>query len=240
MAENVSPEEKLFKIIQNEKNSPSPGPGPQNTGPGKSDRVKQFFTGLNPLRHAHAALGRTAPERILHAPRAAALMIPVGARATDLKAINKMLVLFLVIATVLAFYYLLKGRPNIADISASVSDIPFRRSGRKTIETFKPLNFYLDMVKKRDILHSLPTAEEIKAEALEMEPEPELANLAESLKLAGISMGTVPKAMVEDTIDGQVYFVKIGQTIGATGIKVKSISKDSVIITYGKEEMQLL
>lgn len=234
MAENISPEEKLFKIIQGGKNDPPPGPVSQNAGPVKSDRIKQFFTGLNPMRHARAAAGA------LGMPRAAAPMFPVGARATDLKAVNKTLALLLVIAAAAAFYYLLSKRPNIADIAESVSDVPFRRSGRKTIETFKPLDFYLDMVEKRDILRLTPAPEKVNAESREAEPVPGLPAIAGSLKLAGISMGAVPKVMIEDTADGQVYFVKIGQEIGTTGIRVKSISKDRVTIAYGKEEMNLL
>ena len=45
--------------------------------------------------------------------------------------------------------------------------------------------------------------------------------------------------MLQIEKDGKVYFLKEGQMIGTTGIEVKSIMKNKVMLGYGDEEMEL-
>ena len=97
-------------------------------------------------------------------------------------------------------------------------------------------------VKKRNILLPAPLvpAEEGGTEPVLRASAKKLATLASNLALQGISMGKTPKVMIRDEGEDKMYFLKEGQVIGATRIKVKSISRDEVIISYGEEEMELL
>lgn len=205
MPGNVSPEERLFKVIQNGKNAPvKPKRGP-------------------------------IPFRM---PMAMALPMPL--RAEDLKSINKLLVLALIIISAAAFYYLLSKRPSITAITREATEAPLEMRKRKTIEVFKPLSFYMEAVEERNILNAAPKEIEEADIVEEEEAEPQLPELASLFKLQGISWGAIPKAMIQDTGDGQMFFLKKGQRIGATGIDVREITKDKVTIGFEEEEMELL
>ena len=64
--------------------------------------------------------------------------------------------------------------------------------------------------------------------------------MSKDLKLVGISWGQSPKAMIRSKKEQNTYFLRQEQIIGITGIEVKTIFKDKVIISYQGEEKELL
>jgi len=249
----------LFKIIQDGKKNPPGGnaPAPAETnGRGKPGWVKRFFAPpgrpKEVLSEANvpatpAAAGEKkswfSQAKIQGAETATAIFAsPINLREQDIKAINKILAVICIAVTALVFYYLINKRPNIVDITGRPYDAPFPRKSKETMQAFKPLSFYMDSVKKRDIFRLPPEKKDVKAASAEGKEAAakKLKQLIGGLKLQGISWGASPKAMVKDELDGQVYFLKEGEAIGTSGIKIKTISKDKVIVGYKKEEMELL
>lgn len=237
MPDNVSPEEKLFKIIQNGKNAP-PGEEkpPEPEAKKKPEGLKRLFKMDFKVKAPRRIRPQAAPAV---AGAHAGAGMPLDLRADDLAAINKILAVVLVIVAAFTFYYTTQRRPRVEEITRQVSGIPFERTGRTHIEALKPLTYYMDWVKKRNILEPAPEAKEEKA-AEKKAPKKKLAELASGLKLQGISWGETPKAMILSDSDGQIYFLEEGKKIGITGIEIKKITKDKVMVSYGDEEMELL
>lgn len=217
-ADSVSPEERLFNIIQNGKNA-----APKKKNAPHSKAGARLFS--RPHR-AEPAL-------------AEALMMPAHLGTEDIGMINKILALALIITAGVVFYYSVNAKPRLSEITERISGIPFKSPQKKAIEALRPISFYLDRVKKRDILHPAP---EIKGEgdfASGGMSNKEFSELTAGFKLQGISRGDSPKAMIMDEAEGQIYFLKEGEKVGATGIVIKKITKDKVMVGYGKEEMEL-
>ena len=95
-------------------------------------------------------------------------------------------------------------------------------------------------MRKRDIFR--PAPKETEAEEAKPVVSDSLKKGAEDLKLQGIAWGPAPKAMIlwQKDKESNMYFLTNGQEIGATGIKVKEIYRDKVMIGNDEEEMELL
>jgi type II secretory pathway component PulC len=63
------------------------------------------------------------------------------------------------------------------------------------------------------------------------------------LKLVGISMDTaVPEeslAIIRNKVDSKTYFVKVGESVGDTGIILARVLADRVILKSQKQELEL-
>ena len=216
----ISPEERLFNVIQEGKEATSIRGRFKSRIMGLSgQRIKQFF-------------GRA---KSLKAPFA----VPVKLHEINLKAVNAGLVVVLTIFTGMVVHYAVNKKPNIARITSAISKIQIQAlKNKRVIETFKPVDFYLEAVEKRNVFE--PSASSfVKASAPEKQAIDELKEMVVDFSVKGISWGIVPKVMIKDEKEDKVYFLKQGQTIGATGIEVKTIYKDKVVITYGEGEMEL-
>jgi len=62
--------------------------------------------------------------------------------------------------------------------------------------------------------------------------------LIKDLKLVGISWGTDPQVIIEDTKDNKTYFLKTGDTISK--FKIETILKDKVILEAEGQKMELM
>jgi type II secretory pathway component PulC len=231
--EKVSPEERLFKVIQEGKKSPS-GIEVSKKKKIKIDLrgIKQFFTNLKPR-----PVAKEKPKEA-----GAPLALPIKLQEIDPKAINKVLIVILSLLTVLVIHSAINKRPNIAKITDAVSKIKFQALKKKAIESFKPVALYLEEVRKRDIFRPVPQAQQKVAiiAPKAKKAQAKLKEMAKDLKLVGISWGKSPKAMIRSQKEQNTYFLRQGQMIGTTGIEVKTIFKDKVIISYQGEEMELL
>ena len=212
MADKISPEEKLFNIIKEGKESGSGGgvSKPKRTTAGFVF-VKQFFGGLK------LHLGANAPS-------------------VDPKTVNKALSAVLIVSILIFLFYIGRPRPSISKIEASVPKAqPLKASA---VEPFKPLETYKAAVKARDIFREAPKEEE-KGAPTSKEAQAKLKEIASDLKLVGISWGEDPKALIRSEKDKDTYFLGKGQQIGTTEAEVKDIEKNKVIIGYQDEEMEL-
>ncbi|MCX5677839.1 MAG: hypothetical protein NTY76_01895 [Candidatus Omnitrophica bacterium] len=231
MAENISPEERLFKVIQQGKNS-----APEEGKPGG----KKFGEWLRGLKRFISAVG--APPSGEKKGFNWKTIIPANLKLPELEpgVINKVLAAALIIVAILVIYALTSKRQDTTMITDAVSKIQIASvGGNEKIEPLKKADFYLAEIRKRDIFHPIPkeAVTETKQGA-----SGKLKKAAESLKLQGISWGPAPKAMIlwQNDKEGNMYFLTKGQTIGSTGIKIKEIRKDKVVIGNDEEEMDLL
>ncbi|MFH1593292.1 MAG: hypothetical protein ABID09_01180 [Candidatus Omnitrophota bacterium] len=163
-----------------------------------------------------------------------------GARQIEIKAINRILILCVVI--LIGFF--------ISNLSLSVARLrdPFvpaaeqgqglgLATGAVTSALKKSVTYYLDKVAERDIFKmgakKAPQQKKLSEKKAEVDP----MGAVQHLKLVGISWSDNPDAMIEDTKAYRTFFVKRGQMIGE--IKVKAIFKDKIILLYEGEEFEL-
>jgi len=224
MDEKISPEERLFKVIQETKK------------PTDQSQIRRDKQPLN-LKGLKQAIGsfilKFKPRGQVSKPMvAAAIALPFKLHDIDLKKVNRVLWIILAVLMLLTAYYALK-RPNLSKVTDAVFEGGYQAKSSKSIDTFKPLTFYAEQARKRDIFH--PVTSGIKGIA-----GSNLQGLTKDLSLAGIyqPVGKPSEAMIEDKNAKKTYFLKEGDEI--KGMKVKGILKDRVILQYGEEEMELL
>ncbi len=141
------------------------------------------------------------------------------------------------LAVDLAFF-----RPGRQDFLASVatSEPVYPRLSNGLENSIKTIEFYKDITRKRNPFLA-PGIVEAPVETSEGAPEEAagtpIANVMQNLKLVGISWGEEPLAMVEETSTGRTFFLKKGQEV--RGMKVQTISKERVKVTYEGQEGEL-
>lgn len=221
--ENISPEERLFKIIQENKNSPPKDRKGETDKAGRPTVLNWAGRLLGGIKRGRSGDGAV--------PAGTFGGLPVKLQNVDPKTINKALGVILIALLILVVYYVINKRYNIEKITAAVSSVPAQLPRSQAIEDFKPEQFYIAEVAKRDIFH--PVGTNLKVET----GKSTLKELTKDFSLAGIYQGEYPEAMIEDKNAKKTYFLKAGDEI--KGIKVKSILKDGVILQYGEEEIEI-
>ena len=228
--EKISPEERLFKVIQEEKNAPSEGENFEKRNNKMSLRgIQRFFFNLR--TKAVAAQG---------SPRAIAVALPINFQEIDPKAINKALLVVLAVLMILVVYSAINKRSSVARIANAISSIKSQAIKRGEIETLKPVSFYEEEVKKRDIFQPMPRVQKEMVLPQKKQALEGLKEMAANLKLQGISWGNYPRVMIRNEKEDKMYFLRQEQMIGSTRIEVKTIFKDKIVISYEGEEMELL
>jgi len=232
MAENISPEERLFRVIQQGKN-----PALEKERPGN----KKLAGWLRGLRRFVSSIGSAASKENKGFDWKS--IVPANFKLPELEpgAINKALAVTLVVVMMLVVYSSISKRQDTTKITDAVSKIQIAPiEGGEKIGPLKKIDFYIDGIRKRDIFH--PAKPEEEAAGTEQPVSDLLRKTAENLKLQGISWGSVPKAMIlwQNDKESNMYFLMKGQAIGSTGVKVKEIYRDKVVIGYNEEEMELL
>ena len=102
----------------------------------------------------------------------------------------------------------------------------------------KAESFYLEKVRQRNIFSLEKPKEGVKKPASEFTPTTSVVvEMTQHLKLVGISWSANPDAMIEDTRALRTFFIKRGELIGE--VKVEAIKKDSVVLSYKGEEIEL-
>ena len=230
MADKISPEEKLFKIIrEGKKDGAKPLSGPRG--------IKRFFASLSFDRKRCTARPNPAQAAISGAPAAFSITLS----EIKPKTVNTLLAIILAGITALVIYVTINERPRVATIVERVSMAPAEPVKTGAIEAFKPMSFYLTEVKKREIFQPVPMAKPVA-----QKPDPQkvvldkLKEISTDFRLQGISWGQNPRAMIKSEKENKMYFLGEGQVIGSTGVKVKSIYKDKIVISYENSEMELL
>ncbi|MFA6355857.1 MAG: hypothetical protein WCY23_01970 [Candidatus Omnitrophota bacterium] len=211
MADTVSPEERLFNIIRDGKDSGSGGGVSKPKKPSlDASGIKKFFGSLK-----------------LHP----------GANKIEPGSVNRILSVILAAVAAFFIYYLFSTRPDADKITRSA---PKTGAALKNeIERFGPLDSYLAEVKKRDIFKPAPKDEVKGAAPTSKEAQEKLKEAARDLKVVGISWGETPKALLRSEKDKTTYFLKKGQLIGTMDVDIREITKQKVTIGYKSEQFEL-
>jgi hypothetical protein len=261
MAEDLSPQEKLFKGVRSEnatisdakdlKNDPANPAGKDPRKEASFNGLKKFFSKLGSGTKKDTG-GRGA--RIITQGTTAAItfkgieplkhLLSVGFKPN---VINNALIVALIGLTVAVVHYAVNKRYSMETMIEAISRIKFEVIEKKIIEGFKPVDYYLEGVNKRDIFNPFEEKREVKkevpvvqAEVVEVTPRVPLKERAKNFKVVGVSWRQPPQVMVRDDSADATYFLKEGDKIGETDIEIKTILQDSVIISSGDEEMNLL
>jgi hypothetical protein len=230
MAEHISPEERLFKVIQE-------GKVPGKEGGSKRNRLAEW---LREAKRFALSIGSASPDRSKGSGRKWAIPAHVKLPELEPEHINKILAAVLVITALLTIYSVVSKRQDTVRLTAAVSKIrisPVSGAGKPT--PFKMVDEYIEEIRKRDIFHPTTIAPIVEPQQAVSES---LVKSAGNLKLKGISWGDAPKAMIlrQDDKENKMYFLTKDQMIGSTGIKIKEIYRNKVVISDGKEDMELL
>ncbi|MCX5667071.1 MAG: hypothetical protein NTY34_02010 [Candidatus Omnitrophica bacterium] len=221
MAESISPEERLFRVIQEQKNSPLPKRAGKKARLGLRE-FKLFFTNLIPGKAVTAH-----PAGLLKFPTPALNISDI-----NLRTVNKALAAIVAVLAILVFYNWAFGGRSVSEIVDSFSKIKYQAIQRKGVESLKPLNAYTEQVRRRDIFKPAPSRQGAAAAGSTLQA------LIKDLSLVGIYQGKEPEAMVEDKPAKKVYYLNKGGQI--KGMTVKDILKDRIILQYGNDEAELL
>ncbi|HOX09758.1 MAG TPA: hypothetical protein PLA52_03850 [Candidatus Omnitrophota bacterium] len=223
MADPVSPEEKLFNIIKEGKDSGSGGGVSKPKNPSATlGGIKRFFGSLklHPGANKQDAASASAAPRI----------------DIDPGAVNRALSVVLLAVASFFVYYLFSTRPDADKI---IKSVPKTETTLKAeVERFAPLESYLAETRKRNIFRPAPK-DESKGAPTSREAMEKLKEAARDLKVVGISWGETPKALIRSERDKTTYFLKQGQQIGATDVDIRMITKQKVTIGYKTEEFEL-
>jgi len=231
MAENASPEEKLFKIIQQEKGA-SPG-GAEKPAP-KKDADGMWIDGLK-----RAFLSWE--EKIIAGIRGLGIKAapPFSGRLPeiDLKTVNIALSIALVFIILFAAYYAAAKYPNISKvISAAVKAQSSLPPINRKVEELQPLTYYTEDARQRDIFNAVLKTVSAVSETIFLDGSKDAAG---DLKLQGIAWTETPKVMIHSEKENKLYILKQGQAIGTTGIRVKTIMRNKVVLTAGDKDFEL-
>lgn len=242
MPENVSPEQRLFEVIQDTK---KPGAAHQA-------QLEKIKSGIFGLRRFFGGGKDGYPATVIASHKGAKQSSfsdsPKGIFSFHLKlgelkleAVNKTLSIILAVAVSSVAYYAIASKAHYYKMERSLLGAQFRPARNKApIEVLKTLATYIARANKRDIFSPAPKAEAGKVDNSAEQALEQLRQAAAELKLEGISYGDEPKAMIMNTKENKMYFLSEGQPIGATGLEVRKIVKDKVVIGSGTEEMDLL
>lgn len=229
MADKISPEEKLFKVIREGKkegaNPPSEPRGPKRFFSNLSFGKNMFTMGQRPMRAA-----------ISGAPRA----FSISLSEVQPNTVNTLLAIILLTLVVLIAYVAIKERPRVSTITGRLSAISAEPVKKEMIEEFKPISSYLAEVEKRDVFQPVSLTKQAVAASPQKAAMDKLREIAVDFKLQGISWGQSPKVMIKSEKESRMYFLGEGQAIGSTGVKIKVIHKSKVVIGYENAEMELL
>jgi len=221
----------------------------QNPPAGKSakssflENLKQFVgKGIHlPGKHAAGA----GPQSLFASPVRFQGMDSVKQLLTtgiDLDSVNKVLTGILVVLMVYAMTVAISKKSGITKLMQTISHIKFEQSAASGIEAFQPVDYYLGQVRSRDIFNPLG---EVKTQVVPellpppAPPKPKLKEMVTGLSVVGIAWGETPKAMVQDSATQDIYFLKKGDSIGKTEIKVKDILRSKIVVSYEEEELEL-
>ncbi|MFA5143422.1 MAG: hypothetical protein WC522_04555 [Candidatus Omnitrophota bacterium] len=218
MAENILPEEKLFRIIQQEKKTP-----PRVKG--KAPEKKRWAERLAVLVSRAKGI-------------AGGVKIPLTWRIHDIQlfTINSILFVMVILLIIFTIYYAFARYPNIARMTTAA----VRAQGRlpdtgKEGEELRPLSYYTEAARARDIFKPAPSEAPRSGDTVSASEK----SFDGELKLQGIAWSDVPKALVFSEKESKLYVVKEGQAIGTTGIRVKSILRNKVMLNSGDKNFEL-
>ncbi len=157
----------------------------------------------------------------------------------NIRMINQILALVIAVTLVYFIFNLfislskMHKTPNLQfKMPDTVKQVPLKESS-----LLRNTSYYLEKVRQRDIFKMGSIGSSSAGDAAKREAISKIMELSQNLKLVGISWSDDPDAMIEDTKAARTFFIKRGQMVG--DLKVQAIFKDKVVLSYGKEEVDL-
>jgi len=221
MAKNKpTPEEQLLNLIED-------GEGPSTLSLKRKKSSSFSFISFGSLLSLLARLKIAIKDWLVR--------LKGGVDEPNLKAWNKVLA---VVAVILFVYLTADFTLRRLDIKQFIKKVSAEkgRNFQADVKTdVRPFLYYLEMVQRRDIFSPVKL---LSAENPQDEAKKALSVLIKDLKLVGISWGTDPQVIIEDTKDNKTYFLKTGDTISK--FKIETILKDKVILEAEGQKMELM
>ncbi|MFA5039471.1 MAG: hypothetical protein WC732_07305 [Candidatus Omnitrophota bacterium] len=211
MADGMTPEEKLLRIIE--------------TPPGEGRRVapKVSFN--------FQASGLYVKAWIKHYREKAR-------DSLSLKTAIQGLMVACVLATVFLIVDFWMGLPSSAIIQRLERAAQNTEIGKVSIEGIGPLSLFEQEISQNNIF-SLPPPQAPVIQQGPAQPQAVdvLKTMVQSLRVVGILWSDVPQVIIEDTTEGRTHFLNKGSKI--KDVRVKEILRDRVILSYDKQEIEL-
>lgn len=215
MTDNISPEEKLLRLIRGEKKAPADNPGPAVAPkPIKSEKENLPAAQLKLPAHKFKPFS--------------------GRKFFFVQDIQKVL-LFVLLGS-LVFLAVSFAYPWLALRKSRVTAVPLAKNKTPAIPLVKkesrPLDYYMEGLRNHQIFGDASgqggaTAPSIAAEA----------QTIKDINLLGVILGDNPQAIVEDKKTQKTYYVTKGQFIG--DFQVEEIRQGKVILNNKGERFEL-
>lgn len=205
----LTPEEKLFAIIQK-------GGGADPSGAGRG-------------RHPSARSAARRAVRLLGWLRAA---------ATDLKQLNRLLLGAVAALALIGIVAPWVGRPDVSRIVAEASQSPVPLVIPPPLENLAPVEEHEALLREHNpfgLRPDVPPAPPPPEPVASTPPDEQL--LREEFRLVGIVWAEEPIAMIEQVSTGRTYPVKATEPLGK--FTVKSVLKDRVVFEINGQELEL-
>jgi len=215
MAENITPEEKLLKLIEN----PATAKPPQKPARKLHFSFQTIKSSFKAIRNIKIGISSQKIERLF-----------------NLRSINKLLIVTSSLFSAYLIFDFIKTKPNL-DMLNSGQRIKQAKSATALVSNNFTLNDYLSQIKKRDIVHFIPLKEQEPDNAKET-----LASLMNNLRLVGIIWSSKPQVMIEDKQENKTWILNQDDEILKVNgkIKIKQIFKDRAILSFEDQEMELM
>ena len=225
MAENESltPEKQLLKLIENPKQA--------------SVRVESAKREGKKLFSFPALKGRFDFWKGLSVKRFFSLKnFTRGAKGLEqINVILKVLIVLMAIFTGYSVFVMAVGIKKAANLiltpDKALVDISEPPLGMESI------SYYLEKMKGRNIFTSPHAVQKTEDEEV-AEGAPVVEDPAAECSLVGIAWSDDPEAMIEDKKLSKTFFIRRGQSM-SNGLKVVTIFKDKVILSYRNKEYEL-
>ena len=98
----------------------------------------------------------------------------------------------------------------------------------------KPYSYYSQKINRRDLFDSFSLSDG----AIDISLNPSLGSKFNNLSLVGIVLDEEPQAIIENKTDKKSYFLRKGDFIG--DIKIEEILDGKVIVSYAGEEFEMV
>ncbi|MFH1856061.1 MAG: hypothetical protein ABH836_02375 [Candidatus Omnitrophota bacterium] len=214
---DISPEERLFKIIEQANTE-----GEQQTDKTSETAKKTEF------------LREKIKKYTINIIRKIDSLKKGSFEELNVAVLNKVLIGILCVSAGFLLMDFIRLSPGAKKLYERISIPSAGQLKRNPVVLLEPLSVYLNVAAKRDIFNPvLPKTEQVKIGGPST-----LSEMAKDLNLVGIYRGDVPEAMIENSQEKKTYFLKIGETI--RGIRIEAILEDRVILEYNNETMELM
>ncbi len=229
MARDISPEERLLRLIRSKPPNKELPPEGQTEGiPGKPQAAPSLVTGNVPSSSSKKEQMR---RQLTFTP----------AKILKFETLNLILI-FLLAGLVAYLVPLFLKKPAVSiesleeRLKAQGSREPSLQAGAPSAEKKPPLTYFSGGVGTKNIFS--PIAKEETAPQSTAEQGPKLEDIKTQLNLLGIVGGDSPQAIIEDKSTQKSYFLNKGSTFG--DIEVKDIRDNKVILSYKGQEFELV